>query len=180
MASPKLSPSTIFVLQHNDLPVPEIIAKGKEAGLELTKKVIYRVRGRTRKRAERDAAKSKRASKAKAGRSNPKGKLIRRYAHLSVSEILAISEKKGMPLSRSYVNLVLRDIKEQAGGLPAKPDAQQKPITTVKSVEPVVVSDSRQARIRDAERGLENAVIQLGLAYANAHLTKIDIQIGRT
>ncbi len=118
--SKKLNKSD-FIRQHPDLSAADVIAKGKDAGIEFTSSLVYMVRGR--QDGKKGAAKalsspkkaaSKPAKKSAAKRTSPASKpttpkttskadFVRQRAHLSPKEIVADAKAAGLKLDAPYV-----------------------------------------------------------------------------
>ncbi len=163
--------------QPASLSGPEVVAKGKAAGIKFSSQLVYNVRGGGSK-AKRGAAKKTPTAKSsaavapKAASAKSKADFVRAHADLSPKEIVAAAKAAGLKLGVSYVYNVRgydksKTKKKRATRATAvrRAPAVRRPITTGSKAETLLravaaeIGLGRAMEILSAERAMVRAVI---------------------
>ncbi|HOU90422.1 MAG TPA: hypothetical protein PLU22_05220 [Polyangiaceae bacterium] len=166
----KKQTKTAFVLSFaHDVPAKVVVERGKEEGIALTERAVYKTRYLAKRRAKKSAKKAAVTAapaaptpavlKGKRGPRDGRATALIRSTPLEVkaSALVASAKAQGIPLSAGLVYAVRGQMKRsgKAGGAPAA--AKKAAVAVTRSV---------VAPVGDRERQLISLAVDLGLSRA--------------
>jgi hypothetical protein len=166
--------------QPSALSGPEVVAKGKAAGIEFSSQLVYNVRGGSKAMkgtVKKTTTPAKSAAPSKAAPAQSKADFVRAHANLSPKDIVAKAKAEGLKLDVTYVYGVRAYDKMAAKNkrgstaratTTRKAPAVSRPITTSTKAETLLravaaeIGLGRAMEILSAERAMVRAVIGTG------------------
>lgn len=179
------APKADFILQQPaDMPIPDLIAKGKEAGMDLTPEYVRKVRQTKGAGAAPEAAPAAAPSMKKTvGRKAPpkrgpgrrraggtnKAEFVRRMpANMAASEVVKAAIKEGIDLDADYVYKVRHAQRQREKEARSRVTAAKAaPVATVESPKEPAASADAATRFR-------KLVLELGFARSRDLLQQLE------